>query len=112
MGQMWRASLIEPVIGEAAPIPPSLSRGRLQITNQFNTSLIDGLKTGMGPHRRRLGQQHDGVVADAISLAKGPHGGYIRRARPIKGSGGRCHAGARTARRSVATRWPARRRAS
>ena len=79
MGPDVAGIVVEPVIGEGGvhPAPPGyLAELRKIADEQGALLLIDEVQTGMGRTGRWLGQEHDGVVADAISLAKGLGGGF------------------------------------
>lgn len=79
MGPDVAGIVVEPVIGEGGviPAPPGYLAELRAIADEHGALLlIDEVQTGMGRTGRWLGQEHDGVVADAISLAKGLGGGF------------------------------------
>lgn len=79
MGPDVAGIVVEPVIGEGGVIPAPagyLAELRKIADEHGALLLIDEVQTGMGRTGRWLGQAHDGVVADAISLAKGLGGGF------------------------------------
>jgi acetylornithine/N-succinyldiaminopimelate aminotransferase len=72
------AILVEPVQGEGGALPPpdGYLTGLRRIADEHGALLlVDEVQTGMGRTGRWLGQDHDGVKGDAISLAKGLAGG-------------------------------------
>ncbi|MCX7521337.1 acetylornithine transaminase [Microbacterium sp. STN6] len=72
------ALIVEPIKGEAGVIDlPAgyLARAR-QLTEQHGVLLIiDEIQTGVGRTGAWFGHQHEGIVPDALSLAKGMAGG-------------------------------------
>jgi len=79
MGSDVAAIIVEPIQGEGGVIPPPAGflAALRSITSEHGALLlIDEIQTGMGRTGRWLGAQHDGVEADAISLAKGLGGGF------------------------------------
>jgi acetylornithine/N-succinyldiaminopimelate aminotransferase len=78
MGPDVAAILVEPVQGEGGVIPPPsgyLAELRRLADEHGALLLVDEIQTGVGRTGRWLGQDHDGVKGDAISLAKGLAGG-------------------------------------
>src|SRR5262249_10656041 len=74
MGADVAAILVEPVQGEGGviPAPPGYLAGLRRIADEHGALLlVDEVQTGMGRTGRWLGQEHEGVKGDAITLAKG-----------------------------------------
>ncbi|HMR04716.1 MAG TPA: acetylornithine/succinylornithine family transaminase [Polyangiaceae bacterium] len=70
--------VVEPVQGEGGvvPAPSGFLRGLRTLTEQHGALLLaDEIQTGVGRTGRFLACQHDDVVPDAVSLAKGLAGG-------------------------------------
>ena len=78
MGPDVAAIIVEPVQGEGGVLPPPegyLAELRRLADEHGALLLVDEVQTGVGRTGRWLGQDHDGVRGDAISLAKGLGGG-------------------------------------
>ena len=78
MGDDVAAIIVEPVQGEGGvlPPPPGYLAGLRDLCDEHGALLlVDEVQTGVGRTGRWLGQEHDGVRGDAISLAKGLGGG-------------------------------------
>ena len=78
MGPDVAAIIVEPVQGEGGVLPPpdGYLAGLRRLADQHGALLlVDEVQTGIGRTGRWLGQDHDGVHGDAISLAKGLGGG-------------------------------------
>jgi acetylornithine aminotransferase len=72
------ALFIEPIKGEAGVIdlPPGFLRRARELTEQHGALLIvDEIQTGVGRTGRWFAYQHDGIVPDAVTIAKGMAGG-------------------------------------
>jgi acetylornithine/N-succinyldiaminopimelate aminotransferase len=72
------AIVVEPVQGEGGvlPAPRGFLAGLRALADEFGALLIiDEVQTGIGRTGKWFGYQHEGVRADAISLAKGLGGG-------------------------------------
>jgi len=72
------AVLVEPILGEAGVIvpPDGYLRGLRAWCDEQNLLLIvDEVQTGFGRTGRMFGYQHEGIVPDVITLAKGLGGG-------------------------------------
>ena len=72
------ALVVEPIKGEAGVIP--LPDGYLRAARELTTAngallIVDEIQTGAGRTGAWFGYQHDGIVPDAITLAKGIGGG-------------------------------------
>jgi acetylornithine/N-succinyldiaminopimelate aminotransferase len=79
MGPDVCAILVEPVQGEGGvtAAPPGFLRALRQICDEHGALLLlDEIQTGMGRTGTLLGCEHQGVVGDAASLAKGLAGGF------------------------------------
>lgn len=90
MGDDVSGVFIEPVQGEGGVIvPPAGFLARLRTLCDRHQALlvVDEIQTGMGRTGRAFGYQHEGMVPDIITLAKGLGGGV-----PIGGAlfGERC----------------------
>jgi acetylornithine/N-succinyldiaminopimelate aminotransferase len=78
MGADVAAIIVEPVQGEGGvlPAPPGYLAGLRRLADEHGALLlVDEVQTGVARTGRWLGQDHDGVKGDAISLAKGLAGG-------------------------------------
>jgi acetylornithine/N-succinyldiaminopimelate aminotransferase len=78
MGPDVAAIIVEPVQGEGGVLPPPdgyLAGLRALADEHGALLLVDEVQTGVGRTGRWLGQDHDGVRGDAISMAKGLGGG-------------------------------------
>jgi acetylornithine/N-succinyldiaminopimelate aminotransferase len=78
MGPDVAAIFVEPVQGEGGvlPPPPGFFKGLRELADQHGALLfVDEVQTGVGRTGKWLGQDHEGVRGDAISLAKGLGGG-------------------------------------
>jgi acetylornithine/N-succinyldiaminopimelate aminotransferase len=78
MGPDVAAILVEPVQGEGGvmPAPAGYLAGLRALSDEHGALLlVDEVQTGVGRTGKWLGQDHDGVKGDAISLAKGLAGG-------------------------------------
>jgi acetylornithine/N-succinyldiaminopimelate aminotransferase len=78
MGDDVAAIIVEPVQGEGGvlPPPPGYLAGLRALADEHGALLlVDEVQTGVARTGRWLGQDHDGVKGDAISLAKGLGGG-------------------------------------
>ena len=78
MGDDVAAIIVEPVQGEGGvlPPPPGYLAGLRALADEHGALLlVDEVQTGVGRTGRWLGQDHDGVRGDGISLAKGLAGG-------------------------------------
>lgn len=78
MGPDVAAIIVEPVQGEGGVLPPPAGffKGLRELADQHGALLlVDEVQTGIGRTGRWLGQDHEGVRGDAISLAKGLGGG-------------------------------------
>lgn len=72
------AIVIEPVQGEGGvlPAPPGYLRGLRELCDERGALLlVDEIQTGVGRTGRFLAVQHEGVVPDIVTLAKGLGGG-------------------------------------
>ncbi|MDP3215278.1 MAG: acetylornithine transaminase [Deltaproteobacteria bacterium] len=72
------AIIIEPVQGEGGvlPAPPGYLQGLRALCDETGALLIvDEIQTGIGRSGRYLAVQHEGVVPDVLTLAKGLAGG-------------------------------------
>jgi acetylornithine/N-succinyldiaminopimelate aminotransferase len=70
---------VETVQGEGGvlPAPAGFLSGLRQLCDEHGALLlIDEVQTGVGRTGKFLGSDHEGVKADAISLAKGLGGGF------------------------------------
>jgi acetylornithine/N-succinyldiaminopimelate aminotransferase len=79
MGPDVAGIFVEPVQGEGGvlPAPPGYLAGLRALCDEHGALLlIDEVQTGVGRTGKWLGAQHQGVRADAISLAKGLGGGF------------------------------------
>ncbi|MFT3766545.1 MAG: aspartate aminotransferase family protein [Minicystis sp.] len=78
MGPDVAAIFVEPVQGEGGVLPPPAGflPGLRKLADEHGALLmVDEVQTGIGRTGTWLGQEHDGVKGDAISLAKGLGGG-------------------------------------
>jgi acetylornithine/N-succinyldiaminopimelate aminotransferase len=78
MGPDVAAIIVEPVQGEGGVLspPPGYLAGLRHLADEHGALLlVDEVQTGVGRTGLWLGQDHDGVRGDAISLAKGLAGG-------------------------------------
>jgi acetylornithine/N-succinyldiaminopimelate aminotransferase len=78
MGPDVAAIFVEPVQGEGGvlPPPPGFLPGLRALADEHGALLmVDEVQTGIGRTGRWLGQEHDGIKGDAVSLAKGLGGG-------------------------------------
>lgn len=78
MGPDVCAIIVEAVQGEGGvlPAPPGFLKALREIVDEAGALLLaDEIQTGVGRTGTFLGFEHDGVPADAISLAKGLAGG-------------------------------------
>jgi len=72
------AVIVEPVQGEGGvlPAPPGYLAGLRQLCDERGALLVvDEIQTGVGRTGRFLAVQHEGVVPDVVTLAKGMAGG-------------------------------------
>jgi acetylornithine/N-succinyldiaminopimelate aminotransferase len=72
------AMIVEPIQAEGGIVvaPPGYLAGLRRLCDDTGTLLIfDEVQTGVGRTGRWFGHEHDGVVPDAMSLAKGLGGG-------------------------------------
>ena len=72
------ALMVEPVLGEAGvrDLPPGFLRRARELTSEHGALLIvDEIQTGSGRTGRWFGFQHEGILPDAITIAKGIGGG-------------------------------------
>ncbi len=79
MGPDVAGIFVEPVQGEGGvlPAPAGYLAGLRALCDEHGALLlIDEVQTGIGRTGKWLGAQHQGVRADAISLAKGLGGGF------------------------------------
>lgn len=79
MGPDVAGIFVEPVQGEGGvlPAPAGFLAGLRSLADEHGALLlIDEIQTGMGRTGRLLGSDHEGVKADAITLAKGLAGGF------------------------------------
>jgi len=79
MGDDVAALVVEPIKGEAGvlPLPAGYLEGARRITAEHGALLIiDEIQTGAGRTGAWFAFQHDGIVPDAIALAKGIGGGF------------------------------------
>ncbi|MFZ2227112.1 MAG: acetylornithine transaminase [Candidatus Nanopelagicaceae bacterium] len=70
--------IIEPILGEAGVVmpPPGYLAGIRALCNTTGTLMvIDAVQTGMGRTGQWFGYEHEGIVPDVITLAKGLGGG-------------------------------------
>jgi acetylornithine/N-succinyldiaminopimelate aminotransferase len=70
--------IVEPILGEAGVVvPPSgyLSGIREMCTHSGALMVVDAVQTGMGRTGQWFGFEHEGIVPDVITLAKGIGGG-------------------------------------
>jgi acetylornithine/N-succinyldiaminopimelate aminotransferase len=78
MGPDVAGIFVEPVQGEGGvvPPPPGYLAGLRALADEHGALLlVDEVQTGVARTGRWLGQEHEGVKGDAISLAKGLAGG-------------------------------------
>jgi len=78
MGLDVAALVVEPIKGEAGvlPLPDGYLRAARELTAAHGALLVvDEIQTGAGRTGAWFGYQHDGIVPDAIALAKGIGGG-------------------------------------
>ncbi|OJX68367.1 MAG: acetylornithine aminotransferase [Micrococcales bacterium 73-13] len=78
MGPDVAALVVEPIKGEAGvlPLPDGYLRAARELTAAHGALLVvDEIQTGAGRTGAWFGYQHDGIVPDAIALAKGIGGG-------------------------------------
>jgi acetylornithine aminotransferase len=78
MGPDVAALIVEPIKGEAGVVP--LPDGYLRTARELTTAhgallIIDEIQTGAGRTGEWFAYQHEGIVPDAIALAKGIGGG-------------------------------------
>jgi acetylornithine aminotransferase len=72
------AVFLEPTLGEAGVVPPPegyLGRARAICDNAGALLVLDEVQAGIGRTGRWFGHQHEGVVPDVVTLAKGLGGG-------------------------------------
>ena len=108
------AVLLEPIQGEAGVlVPPAgyFAGVRRALHRRTNVLLIaDEIQSGLGRTGKTFAIEHEGVVPDMYVLGKALGGGIV----PVSAVAanadvlGVLQARASTARRSAATRWPAR----
>ncbi len=70
--------IIEPILGEAGVVmpPPGYLSGIRALCNATGTLMVvDAVQTGMGRTGQWFGYEHEGIVPDVITLAKGLGGG-------------------------------------
>jgi acetylornithine/N-succinyldiaminopimelate aminotransferase len=73
------ALFVEPVKGEAGVVdlPPGFLQRARELTEQHGALLIlDEIQTGVGRTGEWFAYMHDGVVPDAVTIAKGIAGGF------------------------------------
>ncbi|MCS5720242.1 acetylornithine transaminase [Herbiconiux sp. CPCC 205763] len=73
------ALFVEPIKGEAGvlPLPEGFLRRARELTEQHGALLIvDEIQTGVGRTGAWFSYMHDGVVPDAVTVAKGMAGGF------------------------------------
>ncbi|MET3205314.1 acetylornithine aminotransferase [Arthrobacter sp. UYEF6] len=73
------AVFLEPIQGEAGvrPLPPGYLKAAREATTKAGALLIlDEVQTGIGRTGKWLATEDDGIVPDAITLAKGLGGGF------------------------------------
>jgi len=79
MGADVAAILTEPILGEGGviPAPPGFLDGLRELADEFGALLlVDEVQTGVGRTGRFLGCQREGIVPDAVALAKALGGGF------------------------------------
>ncbi|ACX52916.1 acetylornithine and succinylornithine aminotransferase [Ammonifex degensii KC4] len=79
VGERTAAILLEPIQGEGGVIPatPEFLRAARELASRHGACLIfDEVQTGVGRTGRFLAQEHYGVEADVVCLAKGLGGGF------------------------------------
>lgn len=72
------ALVVEPIKGETGvvPLPEGYLREARRITERYGALLvIDEIQTGVGRTGRWFDHQHEGIVPDAVTIAKGIAGG-------------------------------------
>jgi acetylornithine/N-succinyldiaminopimelate aminotransferase len=72
------AVMVEPVMGEAGVVPPPdgyLEGLRRWCDEQNLLLIVDEVQTGLGRTGRWFAHQHDGIIPDVMTLAKGLGGG-------------------------------------
>ena len=72
------ALIVEPIKGETGvvPLPEGYLRAARELTERYGALLIvDEIQTGVGRTGRWFDFQHEGVVPDAVTIAKGIAGG-------------------------------------
>jgi acetylornithine/N-succinyldiaminopimelate aminotransferase len=77
-GEHTAAVMLEPVMGEIGVVPPSpgyLAAVRRWCDEQNLLLILDEIQTGLGRTGRWFAHQHEGVVPDVMTLAKGLGGG-------------------------------------
>lgn len=70
--------IVEPILGEAGVImpPPGYLKGIREMCDQTGALMaLDCVQTGMGRTGEWFGYEHEGIVPDVITLAKGLGGG-------------------------------------
>lgn len=78
MGDDVAALIVEPIKGETGvvPLPEGYLRSARALTERHGALLIvDEIQTGLGRTGRWFDHQHEGVVPDAVTIAKGIAGG-------------------------------------
>lgn len=78
MGDDVAALVVEPIKGEAGVVdlPPGfLARARELTTRHGALLIVDEIQTGIGRTGKWFGFQHEGVMPDAVAIAKGLAGG-------------------------------------
>lgn len=78
MGDDVAALIVEPIKGETGvvPLPAGYLRAARELTERHGALLIvDEIQTGLGRTGRWFDHQHEGVVPDAVTIAKGIAGG-------------------------------------
>jgi acetylornithine/N-succinyldiaminopimelate aminotransferase len=79
MGPDVAAILVEPMLGEGGVVPPPpgfLTDLRRLADEHGALLLLDEVQTGMGRTGKWFGSEHEGVLGDAMALAKGLGGGF------------------------------------
>ncbi|MGO0123177.1 acetylornithine transaminase [Desulfothermobacter acidiphilus] len=79
VGEKTAAILLEPIQGEGGVIPatPEFLRAARELATRYGACLIfDEVQSGVGRTGRFLAQEHYGVEADVVCLAKGLGGGF------------------------------------
>ena len=104
--------LVEPIQGEAGVLvpPPGFLAGVRELCTAHGALMIaDEIQSGLGRTGDTFACQHEDVVPDMYLLGKALGGGIVPVSAVVsRATCSACSSRASTARRSAATRWPAR----